>query len=501
MNRTAPGRPALELVPSPGRVPPHDLDSEALVVASVFIEPAVFEEVALVLRGEHFYSDSNRRVWEAIVAVASSGRTPDVVAVAGWLRDQGRLDQIGGNTYLAQLADDTPATAKPTEHAQRIADKFRLRQVIATSQTIAAEGYGVVEDVGAFAMNAEARLYAVAQDTTRKSYSIAANELMKKIARDIEARRNREVRPGASTGFKSFDRRIGWLHPGRMYLCGARPGIGKTALLMQAGRSVMLTPSEKQGCFFGSIEMSNEDIGKRIATQEAMVDGRALEAGMLTDEEYSRVTAALTDIAKWPMITDDTPRMNVTQLRSAVRRAQRRFRNEYGTGLGLVGIDYLQLMGRDDAPGGRSENDDLTYMSNAIVGIAKEFEVPVILLSQLNRKCEERPDKRPILSDLRGSGSLEQDAWAVFFLYREDYYRKSGEQKDNQGEFIVAKARGGACGVTKVGFIPRCSKFVDQEDDDRDDEFAQTALRWEAMQGPDDAPPPEINEFDSYAGG
>lgn len=464
-------------------VPPNDADAEGATLSAVLLDPGAFDEVSLFLRGEHFYADANRWIWTAVATLSAVGRPIDVVSVAGWLRDNGRLEQIGGTPYLAQLADATPAVAHVETHARMVVEKWRLRQLISTSQVIAAEAYACPPDVNAFVQSAEARMFAVAQDGAKPSRSVGARELVVEAVREIEAKQRKEKAPGASTGFRSLDRRIGWLRPGRLYVVAARPGMGKTSAAIQFGCGVMHGKGDRRGFLLASIEMPRSDIVNRILAQECLLDSRAIDAGFVSDADWRVVTDRSAEIARWPLIVDDTSSMTVSQLRGIIRRASRKFEREMSTKLGVVVVDYLQLMGRSDVPRDRSTNDEIEWMSSALANMAKEFDVPIILLSQLNRECEKRADKRPILADLRSSGAIEQDAWCVIGLYREDQYRKPGEQKDNSAEFVILKARGGRPGTVRAGFLPYCAKFVEQDDDDPNDEFARYSALFE--DGPD----------------
>jgi replicative DNA helicase len=466
---------AADLRPSPGRVPPHDLDAEAVVISSVLLDPDTFGDLSMVIRSEHFYADANRRIWDAIAALSSVGRQPDAPAVAGWLRDHQRLDQVGGMAYLAQLADGTPAAAKPIQYARRVIAKWRLRALIGTCQRIAAEAYGTVEDIGEFIQQAESAIYEVAQDESRSSRSATGKEVMVEVLKELDAKFNQKQLPGGSTGFETLDRRIGWLRGGRVYIVAARPGMGKTSFVSRAGKAVMLSDSANKGFFFASVEMPRDQIGSRLLAQEAVLDTRAVDAGFLTGAQVKDLHDRAEEIAKWPMVIDDTPAVTIPQLRSILRRAERRLRDEFQTGLGLVAIDYAQIMGKDTRNRNASMNDMTAAVSAGVLAIAKEFSVPVLLLAQLNRDCEKRPDKRPMLADLRDSGAFEQDAHTVIFIYRDDPYKKQGETPDGTAELIVAKARGGRCGTVHLDFVAKSALFVDKASDDPDDEFAKFA--------------------------
>jgi len=456
------------------RVPAHDLDAEAAVLSSIFLDANQFDTVySLGLSPEHFYADSNRRIFEAIIDLRNAaGRPVDIVSVANWLKDHNSLDRVGGQTYLAQIADATPAVAHVEEHARIITSKYRLRCVVNECNTIAALGYDGPEDIDAFVQSAEARVYAASGDITRVSTAESARELMEGCVADISKRYRNEVPSGHSTGFPTLDLRIGGLREGRLYIGAGRPGQGKTSFLTQAIRSIVLSDQKRRGVLFASIEMPRNQIGERLIAQECGLDTRKVELGMLTRPEWQQVAEASAAIGKWPLIVDDRPAISVSALRSSVRRAARRFEYEYGVELGAIAIDYMQLMGDDDLPFGLNDNSRLERISAGLAGMAKEFNVPMIALSQLNRKCEERPDKRPIMSDLRSSGAIEQDAHTVFFFYRDDMYKEKGAPKDNEGEIIVAKCRGGSPGTVRCGFIAKCTKWGDALESDENDELA-----------------------------
>lgn len=456
------------------RMPPQDMDAESTVLGAVMTEAAAYDRLQPFLRPEHFYADANRMIFAAVAELVGSGKPGDVVAVAGWLRDRNRLAQVGGAAYLGQLSL-TPFVTRLEEHARRIVDKWRLRALIAEGQAIVAEAYSDPVDVGAFVQAAEARVYSAAGESSERVTSETAREVIRGCTEEILRRYKGEVQRGLSSGFKALDVRIGGLRQGRMYVCAGRPGMGKTSFMLQAARAVATSGQDNSGVFIASLEMPRDQLGDRFIAQEAMLDTRKVELGILTRGEWPSIASAGKEIDAWPMVIEDQPSLTVAGLRSSLRRAVRRLRSEYNVGLGLVGIDYFQLIGTQDQPRGGSTNDVLEKISVGTVGIAKEFNVPVILLSQLNRECEKRPGKRPQLSDLRGSGALEQDAHTIVFFFREDVYREPSETKDRQAEFIIAKARGGRCGTVRLGYLEYCTKFVPQAADDEMDELAKYA--------------------------
>jgi replicative DNA helicase len=786
-----------------GRVLPNDVEAEGTVLTMAF-EPGQFDELAIILRGEHFYANANRCIWEAMANLASKGRPIEPTSVAGVLRDRGQFEQIGGMPYLAVLVGGAYVVDAEV-YAKRVIGKWRMRQVIAAAQTIAAEGYSSAEEPDEFIREAEARIYAVASSGARPTRSATVREIAKEAITEIDLKFNRQKAPGLSTGFVSLDRRIGWMNPGCVYVVAARPGMGKclgkgtlvlkyngetipaeevkvgdllmgpdsrprrvrstasgagplfrvvpkkgdawvcnwchvltlkhsetgsvvdlpldeyirktgkfkhhaklfavpvefepfeqpppldpyviglwlgdgtkslktfqvtkpdqevedalvafaathhmrasaykspsrcktcktvsvvgrkgkrsallgtmrelfpkgleiparykygsraerlqllaglldsdghlrfggfefvqkdrllardtafvarslgfkvtvstkvvggepyerlgiigdlsivpnriqrkkapvrqqkkdplrtgfkvepigdgdyfgfeldgdgrfllgdftvthnTSLCTHVMKSVALSGGATNGVFFASVEMPKAQIMSRLLSQEAGIDTRAVNAGFINKQQWSELCDRANDIGSWPMIFDDTESIKVSELRGLIRRGARRIEREYKKHLGLVAIDYAQIMGKEQTRKNMSDDSLFSEISAGVLGIAKEFNVPVMLLAQLNRDCEKRPDKRPQLSDLRSSGAFEQDANSVIFIYRDDVYKKPGEQKDGIAELIVAKSRGGSPGTVSVGFVGRYAQFVDKQDDDPDDEFARMA--------------------------
>lgn len=456
------------------RVPPHDLEAEGAVLTTVLLDPRLFDELSGQLRQEHFYANANGTLWGAMLDLSRSGRPIDAAGIASWLRDHGRLEQIGGMPYLAAMAGGA-FVADVHAHAQRIVGKWRMRQVIGVANAIAAEGYASATDPDEFIRAAEARIYAVASDTSRASRSATVRQVAAEALTELEEKYQRKRAPGLSTGFRSLDRRIGWLNPGCVYVVAARPGGGKTSLASHVMKTVATSPGEVTGVFFASVEMPKAQIMMRMFSQEAGIDTRAVNAGYLNASQWSELTKRASEISSWPMVFDDTESVKISELRGLIRRGSRTLEREYGKKLGIVVIDYAQIMGKEQQRKGQSDDSLFSDISAGVLAIAKEFSVPVMLLAQLNRDCEKRVDKRPQLSDLRSSGAFEQDANSVIFIYRDDMYRRPDEPKDNIAELIVAKSRGGSPGTVKVGFVPRYAQFVDQVDDDPEDEFARIA--------------------------
>ncbi len=482
---------------SGGRVPPSDLDAEAAVLSAILLDSDAFDRVQEILLAQHFYADANRRIYEAVVDLNTSGRPVDIVSVAGYLRDKGRLQQVGGSPYLAQLSDATPAVAHVDAHAKVIRSKWRVRQLISTCQRFAAEGYGDYGDVQAFIDMAEQSVFDIAR-VSENSTIVPMKEAVKaafKILADA-AQRGGGI-TGIESGFTMFDKQCSGLHPGDLYILAARPGMGKTSFALNLAVNVarprqvevsgenepyMEAPVEEPGygVLFCSLEMPREQLAARMLASEARVDMQKIRSGRMQREDWNLLTDAAARMGRLPLWLDDTPALSLLDLRAKIRRLQAEIGRHSDNGmpaksLGLIVIDYLQLMqGRKDAG---SREQEISELSRGLKAMAKEMKVPVIALSQLNRAVETRnaKDKRPQLSDLRESGAIEQDADTIIFVYRDEYYFKDSPDK-GIAELIVAKQRNGPTGKVMVKFTSEFTRFdnlaADEYNFDELDDFS-----------------------------
>jgi len=491
--------PASTLSAQGGRVPPADLDAEAAVLSSALLSSEAFDQVQEIIEPIHFYADSNRRVWEAILELATNNRSVDVVSVAGWLRDKGRLDQIGGTPYLAQLVDATPAVAHVEEHARTIREKWRLRSLIATCQRFAAEGYGDCGDVQDFVDEAEQSIFELARVKSESDVVAVKDAIQQAFHVLTEARQRGGGVTGFSSGFSELDRRMSGMHPGDLYIVAGRPGMGKTSFVLNVAANVAapkLVDSGEPGAgaveeggdgvAFFSLEMPREQLASRMLSSEARVNMADLRSGQVSAEDWNKLTEAAARMGRYPLFLDDTPAISILDLRAKLRRltAELRRHPDGPKRLGLVAIDYLQLM--SGRKGVTSREQEISEISRGLKQLAKEMQVPVMALSQLNRSVETRntKDKRPQLSDLRESGAIEQDADAIMFIYRDEYYFEDSPDK-GQAEVIVAKQRNGPTGTVKVRFTPSYTRFDNLASDDYnfDDEFDSFSGP-PAMEGP-----------------
>ncbi len=471
-----------------GRVPPHDLDAEAAVLSACMIDGRALDSVLEFLKPEHFYSEAHRRIFEACVELHSTGQPVDVVQVGSWLRSRERLAQVGGMAYITEVLNAVPAIANAPAYGRTIREKARVRQLIVTCQRVAAEGYIDYGEAQSFIDNAEQSIYAIArtpESSTVRPLVQVLRDSFKKIS-ESAARGGRIT--GISTGFDRLDRVVAGLHQGELSIIAARPGMGKTSFVLNLATNVAKpVPMESQydpndrweepgvGVVVFSLEMPREQIANRMLCSEAKVDVGKLRSGGQTRDDWSRLTQAASELGRLPIWIDDTPSISLLELRAKVRRLQADYTGPGPNGkgvrrIGLVIIDYLQLMkGRD---GVNSREQEISEISRGLKGLAKELEVPVIALSQLNRAVETRSDKskRPMISDLRESGAIEQDADNIIFIYRDEYYNKEATTERAIAELIVAKQRNGPTTTVKVRFDKEYTRFDNLAEGEYQDE-------------------------------
>ncbi len=458
--------------------PPSDLDAEAVVLSALLVKPECLPEIQPIVRAHDFYSDANRLIFGAIETIDAAGRTLDVQAIASELRDRGRLDAVGGTPYLAQLTDYVPAVAHATEHAKKVAEKSYLRRLIALLQTSAAEGYGDVGDAVEWGQSVQNAIF----DAARWSRGNLDDDgtLHVVIPRTVEGIAARSRGTGASaadaikTGITALDKKLGGgLRRGNKYEIAGRPGMGKSALALQ-----VVAQAARQGWagILVSAEMPQDQIATRLLSQESGVICARLERALLRSADWDLVYGHVERIRKLPMSIVYLPAATSWQVRAAVRREMTRLRRLHGDALelGVVAIDHVHIMNGERRHG---ENDtaELTRLSKANLWMAGEFNCAVVEVAQLNRGVENRPDKRPNLSDLRGSGSIEEDAHTILFPFRPAYYdkdRKLDAMQDSappdECEIGVAKQRGGTTGSVPAAFHGHTLRFLDVVDEYED---------------------------------
>lgn len=449
------------------KVPPHDLDAEAAVLSAVLLEREALDVVALVLQPEHFYSEANRRIFEAAVELSVKGSPVDIVTVAGALRERERLVQCGGAAYLAQLVDSVPSVAHVETYAETIREKWRLRRVISECQRIAAEGYGPIADIGEFIDRAEHALYQISSESTRTELK-TARQAADESWEQIKEASKRDGRVHRTTGLQTLDRKTGGLHDSEVTVVAARPGMGKTSLVLQIAESIAETGA---GVVIFELEMPSAQLVKRRVASMAAVELGRITDGFIRREEWGLLSAGHNRFGGLPIWIDDTPGLSLLQFRAKVRRVQAECKRR-GIELGLAIVDYLQLMEAPNARNNSTRDEDVSQLTRGIKRIAREVKIPILEVSQLNRSLEKQSDKRPGLADLRESGAIEQDADNVLFIYRPDYYLKEKTPDDDKGvaELIIEKQRNRGTGTVRVRFDGPTVTFSDMPVPDPEDE-------------------------------
>lgn len=465
------------------RVPPHDLAAESAVLSAVLLSRDTLDKVQPIVAPEHFYSDANRKIYEAFADLSSHDRPIDILTVRSWLDDRGLLQRVGGARYLAEILDAVPAISNVDDYARRIKEKWRMRELITTCRRVAAEGYGTIEDVQKFIDSAEQSVYDIAR-TPESTTVLPLKDVIQSTFVRLNASLQRGSRvTGTPTGFTKLDKLTGGLNEGDLVIVAARPGMGKTSFVLNMAVNVALPKlvqsrdgeggesthqEEGAGVAVFSLEMPREQLAARLLCSEGRVDVSKLRQGYLQREDWTRLTKAAGELAKLPIWIDDTSDLSVLELRAKVRRIQA-MQGDRGR-LGLVMIDYLQLMSGN--PRVTSREQQISEISRNLKKLAKDLSVPVVALSQLNRAVETRgtKDKRPQLSDLRESGAIEQDADMIVFIYRDDYYNPEDPAAAGLAELIVAKQRNGPTGRIKIRFTKAWTRFDNLAEEEYEEE-------------------------------
>ncbi|EMF48797.1 replicative DNA helicase [Streptococcus parauberis] len=436
------------------RVQPQDLLAEQSVLGSIFISPDKLITVREFIGPDDFYKYSHKIIFRAMITLSDRNDAIDATTVRTILDDQGDLQNIGGLSYIVELVNSVPTSANAEYYAKIVGEKAMLRNIISRlteSVNLAYEGANDSEDILA---GAERSLIEINEHSNRSGFRKISDVLKVNYENlEVRSKQTSDV-TGLPTGFRDLDKITTGLHPDQLIILAARPAVGKTAFVLNIAQNVG-TKQKKPVAVF-SLEMGAESLVDRMLAAEGMVDSHSLRTGQLTEQDWNNVTIAQGALAEAPIYIDDTPGIKITEIRSRSRKLAQEV-----DGLGLIVIDYLQLI-----TGTKPENrqQEVSDISRQLKILAKELKVPVIALSQLSRGVEQRQDKRPVLSDIRESGSIEQDADIVAFLYRDDYYRKEGEDpvdavEDNTIEVILEKNRSGARGTVKLMFQKEYNKF------------------------------------------
>jgi replicative DNA helicase len=440
-----------------GKLPPQAVDLEEAVLGAMMLEQTAVNTVIDILKPDSFYKDAHSRIYSAIMALFQKGEPIDLLTVTHALRKSAELELVGGPLFISQLTNRVASTANIETHARIIAQKFIQRELIRISNEVIKDAYDETTDVFDLLDKAESNLFQVAEGNIRKNYD-KMSMLIKTALDQIEtARQNTSGVSGVPSGFTALDRVTSGWQRSDMIVVAARPGMGKTAFVLSMTRNMAVEHQIPVALF--SLEMSSVQLVQRLISSETEISAEKLRKGNLQDHEFHQLHQRISRIADAPIFIDDTPALSVFELRAKCRRLKAQH------GIQMVIIDYLQLMtaGGDSKNGNREQ--EISTISRSIKQIAKELDVPVIALSQLSRQVESRGgDKRPLLSDLRESGAIEQDADIVAFIYRAEYYGidadADGNPTEGTGEIIIAKHRNGALEDVKLRFIANLAKFA-----------------------------------------
>jgi replicative DNA helicase len=448
------------------RIPPQNLEAEQAVLGSMLIERAAVERAAEILKADDFYREAHRHIFEALLSLAERDQAVDLITVSEELRRKGHFENVGGDIYLYNLME-APSTAANIEYyAKLVEEKAILRRLMEAGTRVQGLAHSEYENIDEVVDQAERIVFEVGQRRVKQFFyplRPLLDQELDRIEKRYEQKGNSNT-TGRRTPFEGLNWMTAGLQPGDLVIVAARPSMGKTALTVQLGQYIAI--QEKMPVAIFSLEMSKEQLVTRMICSEARVDANRLRTGSLVGDDWRRVGEGISRLADAPVFIDDTPDVSVLEMRAKCRR----LKAEHQTGLGLIIIDYMQLMRSHK----RSENrnQEISDIARGCKALARELSVPVIALSQLSRAVEQRPDKRPMLSDLRESGSIEAEADVVMFIYRDAYYKQkealpedaadlpSGDDLQ-EAELIIAKQRNGPTGKVVVGFIPHFARFED----------------------------------------
>ena len=433
------------------RIPPQNIEAEQAVLGAMLIKKEAISAAAELLTGDDFYRYAHRLVFEAIMTLNQANEAVDMITVTDRLKRDGELEKAGGIAFITALANAVPTAANVTFHARIVRQKSQLRHLINAATEIAGTAYEDADDVDEIMDDAEKRILGVTARSNHADFVPMKDILITTFEQIEKHAANKGTLTGLPSGFLDLDRLTSGFQPSDLILVAARPSMGKTAFTLNIATNAAIR-SQKTVAFF-SLEMSKEQLALRMFSAEGQVDSQRLRVGDLKDEEWQKLISAADRLTKAPLWIDDTPGITVMELRSKARR----LKAEHG--LDLIVIDYLQLMQGRGRGSGDNRQQEISEISRSLKALARELKVPVIALSQLSRSVESRQIKRPMLSDLRESGSLEQDADIVMFLYREDYYEKETDRQ-NITEVIVAKHRNGPVDTVSLFFQKEFTKFV-----------------------------------------
>ncbi|WP_457574592.1 replicative DNA helicase [Desulfolithobacter sp.] len=433
-----------------GTLPPQNVEAEQAVLGTVLIQDGSLIKIIEILEPEDFYREAHKLIYQAMVQLFEKREPHDLITVTNLLNDQNKLDQVGGPAYLASLTDIIPFSGTLVHHAKIIRQKSILRRLIRSATEVAARCYEEQDDIDALVDDAERTIFEIAQAKKGQGFQPMAKIVPKAFERVTKLFERKEHITGVATGYEELDRMTAGLQPSDLIILAGRPSMGKTALVMNMVQHAALIEKVSVGVF--SLEMSMEQLALRMLCSVGRIDSQRIRTGRLLESDWPKLTRATGMLSDAPIFIDDSAAMSVLDMRAKARR----LKAEHN--LGLIVVDYLQLMkGKSNI---ENRTQEISDISRSLKAMAKELDVPVVALSQLNRSLESRNDKRPQLSDLRESGAIEQDADLILFIYRDEVYN-TAEDNPNRGiaEVIIGKQRNGPIGTVKLTFLSQYTTF------------------------------------------
>ncbi len=437
------------------RVPPHSIEAEQSVLGGLMLDNQAFDRVADLLREEDFYRYDHRLIWQQIARLIERSQPADVVTVFEALKTLGKADEVGGLQYLNALAQETPSAANIRRYGEIVRDRAILRNLIATSDEIASNALNPQgRDTKQILDEAESKIFRISEEGSRGSAGFhPLQDLLTKVVERIDqlySQGNTGDVTGVATGFADLDKMTSGMQPGDLIIVAGRPSMGKTAFSLNIGEHVAVEEGLPVAVF--SMEMGATQLAMRMVCSVGRLDQQRLRTGRLVDDDWPRLTSAIQKMQEAQLHIDETPALNALELRARSRRLSRQCGQ-----LGLIIVDYLQLMSSATG-GGENRATEISEISRGLKALAKELHCPVIALSQLNRSLEQRPNKRPVMSDLRESGAIEQDAYVILFIYRDEVYNADSPDKGT-AEIIIGKQRNGPIGSVRLTFLGQYTKF------------------------------------------
>jgi len=438
------------------KVPPHSIEAEESVIGGVLLDNAALDRALETLVPEDFYREAHRKIMRAIVDLNGRNEPVDLVTLTDTLKGRNELQEVGGAALLAELAERVPTAANVGYYSRIIKEKAILRQLIQTATDIALQSYEPQADVERFLDEAEHRMYEIAERKTRPSFFRLRDIVVESMKAVEQLYERRELVTGVPTGFVDLDRKTAGLQPSDLIIVAGRPSMGKTAFALNLAQYAAL--EAHMGAAVFSLEMSKEQLVLRMLCSEAKVDQSKVRAGFAAERDYPKLAIAAERLSDAPIYIDDTPALSILELRAKARRLKR----DRDANLGLIIVDYLQLM---RGPSVDSREQEISAISRSLKALAKELNIPIVALSQLNRQVEQRGDKRPVMADLRESGAIEQDADVIMFLYRPYVYDPKNND-EREAEVIIGKQRNGPVGTVPLTFFSEYTRFESQTRDE-----------------------------------